>query len=184
VSILSSVFLPLSDLHQGDPPQCLRIALRTYRCICTLNPLFMLLFSHMLRTSWITSSFVTLLEFAHAHEKTGHFLSQFGPSTQNHHTTTRSLFALFHYEVTQKQSFLWLLDSIAHLIIQLANLPQELHVWTIFSSLLCHSSMLLHMHFYSLEWLGFTLNHTIQRNRNNHAQVISSCCNMLVYKTL
>jgi hypothetical protein len=87
---------------------------------------------------------------------------------------------LLHYKVAPKQSHLSQIDSTVYLMEQLANLHQELHVQTTFSSLLHHLSRLLHLPLYSLEWLGFTLNHAVQRKRNVHVQVISSCCNLSV----
>jgi hypothetical protein len=44
--------------------------------------------------------------------------------------------------------------------------------------------MLLHVLLYALEWLGFTINHVSQSNRNTHVQVIYSCCNLPVHTIL
>jgi len=72
---------------------------------------------------------ITLLETSHPHAQIGHFLSQFHPSAQQYQTKARSPLALFHYEVTLKQSLLRQIDSIFLLMAQLSNLlHQELHV--------------------------------------------------------
>jgi hypothetical protein len=112
------------------------------------------------------------------------FLSQSSLSVQQSQTKVRSPLTFLHREVTPKQSHPRQLHSTIHLMAQLVTLPQELHVQTIFASLLYHMSMLLHLLLYALEWLGFTLNHVSQSKRNAHAQVISSCCNLHVHTIL
>lgn len=63
---------------------------------------------------------------------------------------------LLQYEVTPKQSYRRQLDSIVHLLVQLANLSKELCVQIAFALLLRHPTMLLRFPLYAFEWLGFT----------------------------
>jgi hypothetical protein len=121
VSTLASLLFPSSNLYQGEPTKFLSATLRTYWHICTLDPLVMFFFSPKSSTSGMAIPTITLLDIAHPHAQlVTSFHNLF--HMHNHQIKARYPLSLLHYEFITKQSLLQQLDSIVHLMEQLANI--------------------------------------------------------------
>jgi hypothetical protein len=132
--------------------------------ICTLDSLSMLFLSPNLWTIWMASPTLTLFENAHPHAQS-HFLSQFSISTQTilyKGKVTPHLVALWIHHKTKSSMTTWIHCPPHGTVSQSASWT----VQTTFSPLHHHSGMLLHLPIYSLECIGFTLNHSSQCKKN------------------